>query len=366
MTPLSIVHTENSCGWGGQEIRILTEARGFQDRGHRVTLVAPDEAPIAAAAERLGLPVVRLDIRRKRLAPLLALRGWIARHREQIDVLNTHSSTDSWLTALACATPAQRSADRAHAACLHDDPQPADDALALHARDRPRRNHGRSAAPSARDRQRHSAGADDVDTDRHRSGALRSRRRGGGARTARPAGAAHARHRRHAARLEGARRPFRRARPRSRRVEPLERDRRRRRAVPAQARRPARLAENDGCGALRRPAGRRRPVAAGARPVRAAVLGRGRRAAGDHAGDGLRHRGRVDHRRRDHRGRRGRRDGRHRRSARHRRALRGARGAARRRGTSRAPRRRRPRTCASAISASNRCWIAWKRSFAPS
>ena len=36
MPPLSIVHTENSCGWGGQEIRILTEARGFLDRGHRV------------------------------------------------------------------------------------------------------------------------------------------------------------------------------------------------------------------------------------------------------------------------------------------------------------------------------------------
>jgi len=27
--PLSIVHSENSCGWGGQEIRILTEARAF-------------------------------------------------------------------------------------------------------------------------------------------------------------------------------------------------------------------------------------------------------------------------------------------------------------------------------------------------
>jgi glycosyltransferase involved in cell wall biosynthesis len=102
--PLSIVHTENSCGWGGQEIRILTEARGFQDRGHRVVLVAPAEAPIADAAERLGLPVVRLDIRRKRPSNFLALRRWLARHRAEIDVLNTHSSTDSWLSALACAT----------------------------------------------------------------------------------------------------------------------------------------------------------------------------------------------------------------------------------------------------------------------
>jgi glycosyltransferase involved in cell wall biosynthesis len=102
--PLAIVHTENSCGWGGQEIRILSEARGFLDRGHRVTLVAPAEAPIAAAGEKLGLPVVRLDIRVKRPRNFLALRRFLAAERSGIDVVNTHSSTDSWLTALACAT----------------------------------------------------------------------------------------------------------------------------------------------------------------------------------------------------------------------------------------------------------------------
>jgi glycosyltransferase involved in cell wall biosynthesis len=102
--PLSIVHTENSCGWGGQEIRILTEARGFLDRGHRVTLIAPTEAPIAPAADALGIPVVRLPIGRKRLPGLLALRGWIGDHRATIDLVNTHSSTDSWLAAAACAT----------------------------------------------------------------------------------------------------------------------------------------------------------------------------------------------------------------------------------------------------------------------
>jgi glycosyltransferase involved in cell wall biosynthesis len=102
--PLSIVHTENSCGWGGQEIRILTEARGFLDRGHRVTLVTPAEAPIADAGERAGIPVERIDIRRKRLPALLALRRFLAARRGAVDVLNTHSSTDSWLGALACAT----------------------------------------------------------------------------------------------------------------------------------------------------------------------------------------------------------------------------------------------------------------------
>src|SRR4029450_2822989 len=101
MKALSIVHTENSCGWGGQEIRILTEARGFLDRGHRVTLIAPGEAPLAPAAERVGVPVVRLDIRSKRLTGLLALRRWLARNRGGIDLVNTHSSTDSWFSAFA-------------------------------------------------------------------------------------------------------------------------------------------------------------------------------------------------------------------------------------------------------------------------
>ena len=100
--PLSIVHTENSCGWGGQEIRILSESRGFLDRGHRVTLVTQAEAPIAEAARRTGLEVVTMPLR-KSLRDAAALRRWIRGRRGEIDVLNTHSSTDSWLTALACA-----------------------------------------------------------------------------------------------------------------------------------------------------------------------------------------------------------------------------------------------------------------------
>jgi len=102
--PLSIVHTENSCGWGGQEIRILTESRGLLDRGHRVQLLAPPEAPIVEAARRMGIPVETLALREKRLADFLALRRWLGANAAGIDILNTHSSTDSWLGALACAS----------------------------------------------------------------------------------------------------------------------------------------------------------------------------------------------------------------------------------------------------------------------
>lgn len=72
------------------------------DRGHDITLVTPREAQIHDAAIERGLRVVALPIRRKSVAGALALRRWLAAH--PADIVNTHSSTDSWLTALACAT----------------------------------------------------------------------------------------------------------------------------------------------------------------------------------------------------------------------------------------------------------------------
>lgn len=100
---LSIVHTESSEGWGGQEIRILTEMAGMRARGHRVLLLTPEDAQIHAAALRRGLPVTAIDIGRKNLLGFRAMHGWLATNRRGVDVINTHSSTDSWLVALACA-----------------------------------------------------------------------------------------------------------------------------------------------------------------------------------------------------------------------------------------------------------------------
>jgi glycosyltransferase involved in cell wall biosynthesis len=104
LKPLSILHTENSTGWGGQEIRILTEARGMLDRGHRVMLLTPASAEILPAAQRVGVPVTAIDIEKKRVGPLLNLRAWLKQHSADYDVINTHSSTDSWLSGVACAT----------------------------------------------------------------------------------------------------------------------------------------------------------------------------------------------------------------------------------------------------------------------
>lgn len=99
---MKILHTEASCGWGGQEIRILSEATGCVDRGHQVLLACPPEARIYSEAQRAGLEVIALPIGRKNLAGFLAMRRFLA--ATPVDVINTHSSTDTWLAALACAT----------------------------------------------------------------------------------------------------------------------------------------------------------------------------------------------------------------------------------------------------------------------
>lgn len=99
---LSVLHTESSLGWGGQEIRVLTEARGVAREGHGVLLAAPANSRIFAEAPRYGIEAVALPIGRKSVRGLAAVRGLLA-HRE-FDVVNTHSSTDSWLAAVACST----------------------------------------------------------------------------------------------------------------------------------------------------------------------------------------------------------------------------------------------------------------------
>ena len=101
---LHILFTESSTGWGGQENHTLSESRGLLDRGHRVTLLSDPQATIIPAAERLGIPTVTLPIGRKNLRAFTALRRWLKTHGTQFDVINTNSSTDSWLTALAVHT----------------------------------------------------------------------------------------------------------------------------------------------------------------------------------------------------------------------------------------------------------------------
>jgi len=94
-----IVHTESSLGWGGQEIRILSESQGLVRRGHEIRLLCPPEARIFAEAPNWNLQPEAVPIARKGLTGFFALKDKL--REKPCDVLSTHSSTDSWLSALA-------------------------------------------------------------------------------------------------------------------------------------------------------------------------------------------------------------------------------------------------------------------------
>lgn len=107
MRRLRILHTESSQGWGGQEIRILTESAAMRGRGHDVIIAACRDSNLEREARVLGIPVVALSIEHKRPSALACMRSWLARHGHELDVINTHSSTDAWLVAIAGRTLAR-------------------------------------------------------------------------------------------------------------------------------------------------------------------------------------------------------------------------------------------------------------------
>lgn len=96
----SIVHTEWSDGFGGQEHRILLECREMIRRGHRAALVCRPEAEIRRKAEEAGIPVHPMPIRSSFDAAAIAGMVRLFR-REKVDVVNSHSGKDSWVGSMA-------------------------------------------------------------------------------------------------------------------------------------------------------------------------------------------------------------------------------------------------------------------------
>lgn len=96
---LTIIHTESSKGWGGQEIRILQESIGMIRRGHRVIIAAPRESNIFKRAKAAGIKVFSCDFRKWKPSSFIRISSLIK--RERVDILNTHSSSDSWVATVA-------------------------------------------------------------------------------------------------------------------------------------------------------------------------------------------------------------------------------------------------------------------------
>ena len=97
---LTILHTEASNGWGGQEIRILSEAEWFRDQGYRIILANPQNGQLNAKARARGFEVFDIPFEKKtQLRDFFRVRKIIKDHTP--DVIGTHSSVDSWVGLLA-------------------------------------------------------------------------------------------------------------------------------------------------------------------------------------------------------------------------------------------------------------------------
>ena len=97
---LSIIHTEWSDGWGGQEHRIISELSGMLARGHRMLLVTRPSAKIGAVAKDRGIPVTFLPFRNKAdFQTVVQLMRLVKEDGYQI--IHTHSSLDTWVGAIA-------------------------------------------------------------------------------------------------------------------------------------------------------------------------------------------------------------------------------------------------------------------------
>lgn len=96
----TILHTEWSSGWGGQEMRIVAESVAFQARGYAMLIAAQPGSQLLARAAEAGLTVIPLKIRKgvDLLAAAACLRI-VLRHR--VHLVHTHSSPDAWACGIA-------------------------------------------------------------------------------------------------------------------------------------------------------------------------------------------------------------------------------------------------------------------------
>ena len=97
---LTILHTEASMGWGGQEIRVVQESCILAERGVRVIIACQEGATIGERAREAGLPVHLIQIR-SQYDPW-AVKDFIRLIKaEAVDIVHTHSSRDGWVAGAA-------------------------------------------------------------------------------------------------------------------------------------------------------------------------------------------------------------------------------------------------------------------------
>jgi glycosyltransferase involved in cell wall biosynthesis len=97
---MNILHLEASSGWGGQEMRILRESIGMRARGYNVSIAVMKGGQLAQHARKAGFRFYELNFKRG-VWPACLLRLLNIFRKERVDLVNTHSSLDSWIGGMA-------------------------------------------------------------------------------------------------------------------------------------------------------------------------------------------------------------------------------------------------------------------------
>ncbi len=97
---IKVMHTEWSDGWGGQEIRIISEMEGVRTEGVDVVLACKEGSQIKEKAIEKGFKVFVLPFRGNTdLKTLYGLYRIIKVNK--VSIVNTHSGKDTWVGGIA-------------------------------------------------------------------------------------------------------------------------------------------------------------------------------------------------------------------------------------------------------------------------
>lgn len=101
---MRILHTNMLHGWAGQSNRILVEAHGAHNAGHKVAIAAPINAKLLDRADALGIETWR-GYSMKPPAQFWKFIPDLLRFRRQVrawkpDLIHVHGSQDTWLVAV--------------------------------------------------------------------------------------------------------------------------------------------------------------------------------------------------------------------------------------------------------------------------
>ncbi len=97
---IKVLHTEWSDGWGGQEIRILSESKAFIEKGYEMIIAAQPNGELFKQSNQAEVPTIALKMNKGlNLFSIFHLVSYIKDN--QIDIVHTHSSVDSRTAGIA-------------------------------------------------------------------------------------------------------------------------------------------------------------------------------------------------------------------------------------------------------------------------